>query len=144
MEGSGRSGEPLERDPSGDDGEGSKTTSGEASPEADADVSVAMVRGRSTLPGTEAVESIAMRVKRKMKGKVFGVWRSLGAAYDVDVNVNGHPSQKDRRMWAHLIGPWVGGLSLSCNKYTKLGPYINCLSRLWLVHFSAIATRYFY
>jgi hypothetical protein len=45
-------------------------------------------RGRSTLPETEAVESIAMFRERKGKVLLFAVWRSLGAAYDV--NVNGH------------------------------------------------------
>lgn len=54
-----RSGEPLERDPSGDDGGRSETTSG------DADKSIFMVRGRSTLPETEAVESIAMTQRER-------------------------------------------------------------------------------
>lgn len=57
-----RSGEPLERDPSGDDGEGSETTnSGDAV--ADADPSMFM-----TLSG---VESIAVRLKRKKKEDVM-------------------------------------------------------------------------
>lgn len=79
-----RSGEPLERDPSGDDGEGSETTtSGEA--DADADPSMFM-----TVSG---VESIAMNETKKdvmllmRKGKCArSVWRSLGAAYVVNVN----------------------------------------------------------
>jgi len=78
VEGSWRSGEPF-----GEDGGRSDTTSG------DADESTFMVpRGRSTLPDTEAVESIAMFRERKGKVLLFAVWRSLGAAYDV--NVNGH------------------------------------------------------
>lgn len=87
-----RSGEPLERDPSGDDGGRSETTSG------DADKSIFMVRGRSTLPETEAVESIAMTQREKVllvtskegyvRERERELWRSVGAAYDV--NVNGH------------------------------------------------------
>lgn len=53
-----RSGEPLERDPSGDDGEGSETTtSGDADADADADPSMFM-----TVSG---VESIAMNETKK-------------------------------------------------------------------------------
>lgn len=61
LEGSWRSG-----DPSGDDGGRSETTSG------DADDSTFMdPRGRSTLPETEAVESIAMleRERERERGK---------------------------------------------------------------------------
>lgn len=88
-----RSGEPLERDPSGDDGEGSETTT---SGEAEADPSMFMtVSGVESIAMNETKKDVMLLLmpkrkrkrKRKRKGKCArSVWRSLGAAYVVNVN----------------------------------------------------------